>query len=168
MLNLVNKTIAVDICNTLADVLSELEARLGKFPNPNSYFHPALMDNPHYFEENLDIFLSAKPIGNSAQILRELSKFNKIVYITARPKAAELVTKVWLRNNGYPKAKIYFTDNKVKVAKSIGVDIAIDDSPSEIESYMDAGIQVIVKQQDYNVGYFNRFDWDNIANVSVR
>lgn len=160
MFNLKNSTIAVDICNTIADVISELDARLGHNPNPARYFHPGLWDKPYYFEENLDIFLDAKPIGNSVEILSELSVYNEIVYITARPEIAEFVTKLWLKENNYPKGKLYFSKNKAKLASKLGVDIAIEDAPFEIERYIKAGIKVFVKEQAYNVGYENRFEWE--------
>lgn len=162
MLDLTNKVIAVDICNTIADVNRELTVRLGFNPNPTVYFHPALKNKPNYFEDNLDIFLKAKPIGVSAQVLRELSKHNKIVYITARPKVAEEVTKLWLAKKGYPISDIYFTNNKVEIASKLGVDLAIDDAPYEIERYIEAGIDVLVKKQDYNFRYENRFEWANL------
>lgn len=157
------KTIAIDLCNTIADVIGELEVRLGHNPNPNQYFHPGLIDKPNYFEDNLDIFLVAKPIGNSAEILRELSINNNIVYITARPKIAEFVTRVWLKRNNYPLSKIYFTNNKVDIAAKLGVDLAIDDAPFEIERYINAGIEVLTKEQTYNTRLPNRFNWEDVT-----
>lgn len=162
MFNFKTKVIAVDICNTLADVVKEIDARLGRNPNPAKYFHPGLWDKPSYFEENLDVFLDAEPIGDSVKKLNELSIYNEIVYITARPKISEFVTRLWLKRHGYPKGKIYFTINKVDIASKLGVDIAIDDAPFEIERYIKAGIKVYVKKQPYNAGYDNRFDWDDV------
>ena len=121
MFNLTNNIIAVDICNTIADVISVINARLGHNPNPAEYFHPALWDKPYYFEENLDIFLEAKHIGSSIEILNELSIYNEIIYITARPEIAEFVTKLWLKENNYPKGKVYFSKNKAKLASKLGV-----------------------------------------------
>lgn len=159
MFNLTNNIIAVDICNTIADVISVINARLGYNPNPAEYFHPALWDKPYYFEENLDIFLEAKPIASSIEILNELSIYNEIIYITARPEIAEFVTKLWLKENNYPKGKVYFSKNKAKLASKLGVDIAIEDAPFEIERYIKAGIKVFIKEQAYNIGYENRFEW---------
>ena len=165
MLNIKNKTIAVDICNTIADIISELDLRLGHNSNPNQYFHPGLIERPRFFEENLDVFLRAKPIGNSAEILRELSIHNNIMYITARPKIAEFVTRSWLQKHGYPLKKIYFTNNKVEVASKLGVDLAIEDAPFELERYIKAGFDVLVKKQSYNMSFSNRFDWENIKDM---
>ena len=161
MLNFKNKIIAVDICNTIADIISEIDARLGHNSNPANYFHSALWDKPYYFEENLDIFLDAKPIGDSIEILNELSMYNEIIYITARPEITEFVTRLWLRENNYPKGKVYFSKNKAKLASKLRVDIAIEDAPFEIERYIKTGIKVFVKKQAYNVNYKNRFEWEN-------
>lgn len=165
MFNLINKTIAIDLCNTIADVKAEIELRLGHNPNPTNYFHPALMDKPSFFKDNLDVFLNANPIGNSVQKLNEWAKFNTVVYITARPVEAKFVTKIWLKKNGYPEAPIYFTTNKAKVASMLGVNVAIEDSPYEIEGYMKAGFQVLVKAQEYNINFPNRFDWAEFKEV---
>lgn len=161
MLELVNKIIAIDICNTLADIITEIEVRLGHNPNPTEYFHPGINKYPRFFEDNLDVFLNAKAIGDSALQLRELSKNNTIVYLTARPQIAEFVTRLWLKNNGYPIAPIYFTNNKVRVASKLGVNLAIEDAPFELDRYMEADIEVLVKQQSYNLMYSNRFDWNS-------
>lgn len=162
MLRIINRVIAVDICNTLADVNLELEKRLGKTPTPEVYFHPALLDKKYFIEQNLDIFVEAKPIYQSIEKLNKIAKVNKIVYITARPKVAEEATVEWLKRNGYPKGEIFFSKNKTGIASTMGVDLAIDDAPFEIESYIKAGIDVLVKEQPYNKKYSNRFSWEAI------
>ncbi|MCK9470727.1 MAG: hypothetical protein M0Q88_03110 [Bacilli bacterium] len=163
-----NKVIAVDICNTIADLNRELDTRIGHNPEPSQYFHPGLIDKPNYFVENLDIFLDAKPIDGSIEVLNLLSKDNTIVYITARPKISEFVTRLWLRRHGYPMGKIYFTDNKVDIAFNLGVDIAIDDAPFELERYIKAGFNVLVKKHQYNTLFPNRFNWEELNMDNVR
>lgn len=159
-----NKIIAVDICNTLADVISEIEERLGKSPTPNLYFHPALKGNEDFFTSNLDVFLDAKVLGNSNEVINELAKYNEIVYITARPRIAELVTKIWLRDNYFPIRPIYFTNNKPKIANKLGVNIALEDAPHEIEKYriFSKSVEVMVKKQPYNKNFENLFEWEDI------
>lgn len=164
MNSLRGRTIAIDICNTLADVVAEIESRLGKNPISGEYIHPGISKYPLFFEENLDVFLNAKVIGNSVDVIKELAKHNTIYYVTARPKVAELVTKIWLRKNDYPEAKIYFTNNKPKIAKALGVNLAIEDAPFEINRYIESGIEVMVKSQPYNINRFkNCFEWEDIS-----
>ena len=153
--------IAVDICNTLADVNEVLEKAIGHNPIPSSYYHPNLPDN--YFKENLWVFAHANPIEYSKEVLYKLSQKNKIIYITARPIEAKAITIDWMNRFGYPGGKIIFERNKAAIAKEIGVDLAIDDAPHEIESYIRAGIGVLVKQQPYNIKYSNRFEWDRFV-----
>lgn len=162
MLNLRDKVIAVDLCNTIADIQKELDNRLGHNPNPSLYFHQGLWDKPNYFEENLDIFSEAEAITNSVEVLNELAKYNTIYYITARPQIAEFVTRLWLKKFAYPMAKIYFTNDKVKVANKIGVNVAIEDAPFELEKYINAGIEVSTHKKEYNCNFPNRFEWEDI------
>ncbi len=157
-----NKIIAVDICNTLADVEKELKVRLGRKPDLTQYFHPGLAGKPNYFKEHLDIFLNARPLDDSVKVLRELSNKNVIVYITARPKVAEFVTRLWLRKNNYPSGKLFFSKNKSTLAKQLNVDIAIDDAPSEIDSYIKNGFVTLTVKQPYNIGLPNRFNWTDM------
>ena len=160
-----NKIIAVDICNTLADVISELNARLGVSPTPDVYFHPGIKDRD-YFKKNLDVFLDAKVLGNSNVVISELAKYNKIVYITARPKESELVTRIWLKKNGFPKGELHFTNDKPSIASKLGVDMAFEDAPHEIDNYRNnTNVEVLVKKQPYNLGYENLFDWCDFSFV---
>ncbi len=152
--------LAVDICNTIADINSLIVERFGPNPDPSSYFHPALKEKPNYFEDNLGLFLEAKPIKGSVVALSHLAKHNTLVYLTARPKIADFVTRLWLKQHGYPPGDVIFTDNKAEVARRLGVVLAFDDAPFEIERYVNSGIEVLVKKQDYNIGYPNRFDWE--------
>lgn len=162
MINLKDEVIAVDICNTLADVCKELDKRLGQNLNPSLYFHQGLWDKPNFFKENLDIFSEAEVISNSVEILNELAKYNTIYYITARPKISEFVTKLWLKKHGYPIAKVYFTNNKVEIANKLGVNIAIEDAPFELEKYIESGIEIFTHKKQYNINFPNRFNWEDI------
>jgi len=147
----------IDICNTIADVNRIIEKVLGPNPVPSCYRHPKA--TKEFWLNNLWVFEEAQPIANAAEILQNINKRNKIIYITARPKAVEDVTKQWLREHGFPECEIIFTENKVAVAKSLGIQRAIEDAPHEIEAYLKAGIDVMVKKQPYNTAYLNRFDW---------
>lgn len=151
------KIIAVDICNTLADINSEIQKVYGASPVPSVYHHPKV--NPEFFRNNLWIFEKANPFTGAAEQLTEISKTYKIIYITARPKAAQEVTIEWLQKNNFPKGIVFFTTKKAILAKSLGVMAAIEDAPNEIEGYISKGIPVIVKKQPYNTAYRNLFDW---------
>lgn len=149
------KKIAVDICNTLADINSELEKRLGKNPNPKEYLHPKVVSlgGNRYFIENMDIFENAKPLKDAVRVMNELSKKYDILYFTARPIIASKVTEEWLRACDFPEGELFMNlKNKGELAKILRVSFAIEDSPHEIESYRKNNIDVIVIKQPYNDG----------------
>ena len=157
--------IAVDICNTLADINQVIEHMYGRNPNPRSYFHPAV-SSKYFFSYNTWIFAVAKPMVNSVAILQLLvEQGHEIVYITARPEEAMEITETWLRRNGYPEGEIHYTTNKTKVeiCKELGIQVAIDDAPHEINEYTTSDIEVFIPEQEYNVQFRNRFNWNNLS-----
>lgn len=160
------RTLAVDICNTLADVNGELQKVFGANPNPSSYLHPGV--NAEFFKNNTWIFKKAKPYKGAAYILNQLSKIFEIVYVTARPIEARMITLEWLNKHGFPKREVFFTKNKPEIAKCLGVTVAIEDAPHEIDRYRIAGIPVLVKRQPYNLNYHNVFEWTNLRASLLR
>lgn len=149
--------LAVDICNTIADVNSEIKKVFGANPNPLCYLHPGVPLN--FFKYNTWIFKDVMPFKGAADILNQLANIYTIIYITARPKEAELVTLEWIEKNGFPKGEILFSTQKHETAKHLNVMAAIEDAPHEIDSYLAAEIPVFVKRQPYNLNYQNVFDW---------
>ncbi len=155
---LMKQKIAVDICNTIADVNAVLKEMFGEVPNPSSRFTLT----KSFFEKNLWIFESAKPITGSMNKLNELNKDYEIVYITARPEDAKDVTLDWLKRHNYPDGDVLFTTDKALLARSLEIKLAFDDAPHEIANYLRSGINVMVKDQDYNSKFSNRFEWNNL------
>lgn len=153
-----HKKIAVDICNTLADVNAVLKDYLGEIPNPSS---KNAIDSS-FFKQNLWIFESAKPIKCANKKLHEISKEYEVIYITARPEVAKEVTEKWLEINNFPKGKVYFTKDKALLAHGLDIKLAIEDAPHEIANYLRSGVNVIVKAWDYNAKFSNRFEWDSL------
>lgn len=149
--------LAVDICNTLADVNTELTKVFGANPNPSNYFHPCV--TTEFFKHNTWIFKKAQPFKGAANMLNLLTTEFELVYLTARPKEADKITHSWLQEYKFPKREIIYTQNKAEVAKALNVSAAIEDSPFEIEVYRNIGIPVYVKRQPYNLCYQNLFDW---------
>ena len=158
--------IGIDICNTIADVKSEIEKVVGPNPTPSVYFHP--MVNDMFFENNLWIFDQAQPIGGSVEALQRLSLINRLVYITSRPVEAMDITRNWFKKHGYPMAEVIITRNKPCVAKTLEIDLAIDDSPFEISGYLAANVNVWVKAQVYNQQFGNRFEWPDFIRSLAR
>jgi len=149
--------VAVDICNTLADINGEIEKVFGANPNPSRYYYPGVTSE--FFRNNLWVFEKAAAYKGAAKALTKISLYYEIVYITARPVEAQSVTIEWLKRNGFPRGRIIFTTTKPVIAKALGVKAAFDDAPHEIDGYLAAGIPVFVKKQPYNMAYPNIFDW---------
>lgn len=148
--------IAVDICNTIADLSVVLKKVLSDL-DMSKYPHPELTED--FFKNNLWIFMNAEPIRPARVILKDIYKEHQIVYITSRPEEAEHVTHEWLRKNGYPEGPVFFTRDKVSLAKQLGIRLALEDSPEEIRSYREGGVKVLVKAQPYNQEFSHRFQW---------
>ncbi len=162
-----NGLLAVDICNTLADVNSQIAKALGPNPNPSVYFHPGVY--PGFFEENPWVYKKAPPISGAAEVLQHLNQYWDIVYLTARPEWAKAITADWLKKWGFPTCEIVCTKNKGAEAKSLSVAMAIEDAPHEIKALEKAKIPVLVHAQPYNYGLgVTRFSWDLFLEEQTR
>ncbi len=155
---------AVDICNTLADILSEVQKYIGPWPF-DEYQHPSLTDD--FFKSHPDVFLNAKPYKGAVSGMWRMKEYFNIVYISARPEWAFGITKLWLDVCGFPAGKLILTREKAKIAQRISVSVAIEDAPFEIDSYLKAGIPVIVKAQNYNKNYSSRFEWQDFSERGI-
>lgn len=162
LLSLKGETIAVDLCNTVADINSILDNIF--YPNrTGDYYHPALKNWPgDFFKENLWIFREAAPIAGSAWVLRFVAKRNRIFFVTARPEEAREVTEAWLKENNYPNAPVFHTTDKATICRQLDVTVAIEDAPHEIVSLRNAGIEVFVKRQVYN-RHLNDFPYHQLS-----
>ncbi len=147
---------AVDVCNTLADILSEVQKYIGPWPF-YEYRHPLLTDD--FFIDHPEIFLNAKPYEGAVQGLWRLKEYFNIVYLSARPEWAWVITDLWLKVHGFPSGRLILTGEKADMAKQLNVAMAVEDAPFEIEKYERVGIPVVVKAQNYNKDYAPRFEW---------
>lgn len=145
---------AVDICNTIADVNTQIAKIIGKWPS-HMYKHPAI--TKEFFENHPEVFIKAMPYPGAAETLKLIK--SDIIYLSSRPDWAWDITKDWLQKNDFPEGLLILTHNKVLMAKKIGVIIAIEDNPEDIILYQKEGINVLVKAQPYNIDYGPRFDW---------
>lgn len=149
--------VAIDICNTIADVLPEIEKILGPRPSPKVYIHPRATER--FFLEHPEVFLKTRPCKGAVDALWRLKKNCDIIYLSARPEWAREITEKWLEENGFPKGELILTRYKDLAAKELDIRLAVEDAPIEIEKFKKAGIPVLVKAQEYNTEYGPRFDW---------
>jgi len=157
---LVKRLLAVDICNTLADINEQIAKALGPNPNPSNYIHPGT--SIEFFENNSWVFQKALPFDGAAEGVQYLSKSWEIIYLTARPEWARQITNHWLTKWGFPSGSLITTNEKAIQAQLLGISMAVEDAPHEILSLQKAGIPVMVHTQPYNNGLGNyRFSWNS-------
>ena len=149
------QVVLVDICNTLANINEQIDRITGVSRPMGTYFHPAVSDG--FFEGHMDVFSDARVLDGSVEFVNRLARTYEILYFTARPESAEMVTREWLLKNGYPAAPVVFTKDKVHSCREMNVAFAVDDAPEEVVAYGKAGILCLVPAWDYNVNMPGRF-----------
>lgn len=140
-----------DICNTLADINSSLRRVFGVSLDA----YPAPVSRDFWESETgLTVLYKATAISGAAECLRGLArKLGGPVYITCRPQKAELITRRWLTQHGFPEAPIYFcrdAHEKAAVAARLNASIALEDDPRVVRLYVKSGITVLVPDWPYN------------------
>lgn len=157
--------IAVDICNTIADINRELEKYFNVKTDKKYEVEQATKE---WFDENKWIYLVANPIEWSSEMLNVLAEVYDIVYLTARPESVFNETRRWLTRHGYPDGMLISSTNKAKTYKELGCCLAIDDSPKELDNYLANGCNVIAFRKPYNSQYADRLDWQGICRRYMR
>ena len=143
--------IAVDICNSLANIANQLEKNiLGycndiyPFPIPAGYFTSSA---------GLCIFRNAEPFPKTARLTNSLAElFGGITYVTTRPPEAEFVTRRWLARHGFPEGEIIFCHWEEKTAAYASLDphLIIEDDPRVLEMAKRLYVPIIVPKWPYN------------------
>lgn len=148
--------IAVDICNTLADVNRVLAEDF----SVSLQQYPASIPNGFWLSpEGMRVFQAAPPIAGAVEAVSALAgAHGGVVYITSRPVEAEFVTLRWLRMHGFPKGKVVFCGGAAeKVAAYIGFSpsLVAEDDPGVAAAVGSVGIPVVALEWPYN-GYLSR------------
>lgn len=143
--------IAVDICNTLADINSAVRRIVGPFKHYPAPIPAGFWTSP----EGLRVFRDAQPMGDAARVLNGLARqLGGVTYVTSRPKKAEFITRRWLKENVFPRGKIIFCERQEKAAvyASLNPRLIAEDDPEVVTALAGLGIPVLVPQWDYNRG----------------
>lgn len=88
-----------------------------------------------------------RPADGAQEALRTLLVAlggEQVRIITARPAAARELTLAWLERHGFPACELICADDKVAVARRLGVTHAIEDSRRHAQSYAAAGITCLL------------------------
>ena len=81
--------------------------------------------------------------------------FQPVAYISHRG-CPEIVTKKCLLNNGFPNAPVIHvkhTEDKIKIARELEVDLFIDDRASTVTYFLESGIKALTLTQKWNEDY---------------
>jgi len=159
------RVVAVDICNTIADVLPLIEKILGPSPDGwKTYTHPDCY--PGFFEEHLEVFEKAAPFLGSIEGVWWLAERFEIIYITSRPASARVVTERWLSAWQFPEADIVFTRDKAKAVERLDLAAAFEDAPEQVRS-LSRKLPVFVHKRPYNTDMDMQsaflFEWTDAA-----
>lgn len=128
-----SKIVAVDLCDTIAEVTEAIEGIYGPRPDPLNCYHPAtpkpFWDDP---ENRIarEIFKFARPV--SCNLVNYLTKYYQIVYLTSRPEWSRYISEKWLKQNNFPAAPIVHTQDKYFWVLKNGAALAIEDLPEHI------------------------------------
>ncbi|KNZ68666.1 hypothetical protein Tfer_2757 [Thermincola ferriacetica] len=145
--------VAVDICNTISHINAALAER-----GYNTKVYPSPDLPPGFFRSaaGLAVFMAAKPLPFAVegvwQVYRSARETGgRLVYLTARPREARFVTRRWLELHGFPcPDAVVFAGNKAEAARRLGIGLAFEDDPVQIQALNAAGIKVLAVEQPYN------------------
>ncbi len=145
--------IAVDICNTLADVNGQIARIAGGKGHRDIYGLEDLgyLEPERFFEAHPEVFTRANPVPNAVRAMHTLSSRFQIAYVSARPEWAREITQAWLRANKLPPGPLYLTKDKAAVMRRLRPLLAIEDSPVETARITPV-CPVLVISQPYNRG----------------
>ena len=100
------------------------------------------------------------PTADCINFLEAIKNRFEIYYITSRPKSIKLTTEQYLRRFKFPfNENLIFNDNKVNVARLLGLSYAVDDRASQIESLSKVTTAIIVAKP------WNKHIWNDYPTV---
>ncbi len=67
-----------------------------------------------------------------------------VMIITARPGRCTSLTRSWLERHGFPICNVHFADDKVQVARELGITHALEDSRRHATAYAANGIHCLL------------------------
>ena len=167
--------IGIDIDDTISDTFNalfpyaqkytiEVLGRSGKLNQSQAVTHMYTKTMHNWSEEEDNNFLDMyyekfvkevkiKPLAK--EYLEKLAKENEIYLITARFPGRfaniEDLTKEWLKENNVPYNKLVFNaQDKVSIAKKLGLDLFIDDSYTNCKLMAENGIKTLIMDSKVN------------------
>ncbi|MGI9951966.1 HAD family acid phosphatase [Moorellaceae bacterium AZ2] len=151
--------IGVDVCNSIADVNTQIKKALG-LPEGYAFRRYGLQevgitDPEEWFFKHPEVFSEAFPLAGAVEVLNALAARGvRIYYVTSRPSWAKEITVRWLNKWGFPDGTLIMAADKARVYKNLGLELFFEDAPEEIERLELSGAAVMAVAQPYNRGSF--------------
>jgi uncharacterized HAD superfamily protein len=99
------------------------------------------------------IFNDLEPFATSVdRINKWYEQGHTIYFITARPQSANEPTKQWLSKYGIKYHELFHDEQKADLAKSLNVDLFVDDYPKVVEAMKKVGIPTVFMDIPKNRG----------------
>ncbi len=137
-------------------------------PEPYSTREQAAAADAH----ELEMLIAPPPMaGAVAAISRLREAGHTLVVITARSRRLRRLTEAWLSYHGIKVDDMHFLQgaDKTPLAKALGLDVMVEDTPVNAVSLAVAGIRVLLFAAPYNQGTGSRLDriefcdsWDDV------
>lgn len=173
--------ICIDIDGTITEPYYWLEL-LNKAFNKNVteeevtqyYIHKVmgveLEDYESFYEKNkFKIHSEQKLREDVLEVLKELSAYHKLFFVTARDSSLEMLTHCYLRNNGVPFNDLFVLGSHYKVdkAKELSCNIFIEDNYENAIELSSHGFEVLLIDTNYNRKPINNkitrvYSWNEI------
>lgn len=107
-----------------------------------------IADKFHIIENDPEFWESLWMIATPNTINFEVS-----AYITSSPKPMLESRRKWLfdrKNDIYPNAPVFYSNNKLELMQELGIDLLIDDKPSTVETVNNGGLLALQFKPDYS------------------
>lgn len=177
--------ISIDVDNTIADFNRAYKTLL----NNHLPSHAQLLDDhpptywfdrePHLQEavqqaaryKTPEWWRQMMPVAGvvDAPFWSSFERRHHLYFITHRPVELKELTASWIDANlgvMYPTV-VCTLEEKSKVASLLGVDVHIDDDPSQVESLVNAGIYTILLEYPYNKEFRDSFNPEEGKYISM-
>jgi uncharacterized HAD superfamily protein len=98
-----------------------------------------------------EAILAGEPYPGAVEAVRRWHDGGHFIHITShRQETCHPATEQWLQRIGLPFHELYCSFDKVGRCREIDIDVLIDDSPTNIERALDAGLTVATLRHPWN------------------